>query len=186
MALDIHDIKRLLIEHGTHQYGREAVSQLEHALQCSQLAEAAGESEEMVAACLLHDLGHMLNKEKIAAHEHDQGKDDLHQYTLMPFLRPVFSDAVLEPIRMHVDAKRYLCHVETGYFESLSAESVRSLVLQGGIFSNEQANSFISQPHAEEAVRLRRYDDLAKIAGRVTPPLDHYLPRLEQLMPRTA
>ena len=185
MALDIHDIKRLLIEHGTHQYGREAVSQLEHALQCARLADAAGESEEMGAACLLHDLGHMLKSEKVATQSQDDGQDDLHQYALMPFLRSVFSDSVLEPIRMHVDAKRYLCHVERGYFESLSAESVRSLRLQGGIFSDEQANSFISQPHAEEAVRLRRYDDLAKIAGRATPTLDHYLPRLEQMMQRT-
>jgi phosphonate degradation associated HDIG domain protein len=186
MALPIQDIQRLLITYGANQYGREAVSQLEHALQCAHLAEAAEESNELIVACLLHDLGHMLNKENDAEGEPDSDHDDLHQYKLMPFLRSVLPDAVLEPIRLHVDAKRYLCYAQADYFDSLSPASVRSLALQGGVFNESQAHAFLSQAHADEAVRLRRYDDLAKVAGRETPSLDHYLPRLERLMTQAA
>lgn len=182
MALNTRDITRLLSDHGSKQYGREAVSQLEHALQCAHLAETAGESDEVVIASLLHDMGHMLKAEKAGAIEADNERDDLHQYALLPFLRGNLPDAVLEPIRLHVDAKRYLCQAEIAYFSSLSAASVRSLALQGGVFSQSQAHTFLQQPHAQEAIRLRRYDDLAKVAGRAVPPLEHYLARLEQLM----
>lgn len=186
MALDIQDITRLLTERGAQQYGMEAVSQLEHALQCAHLAERAGESDELVLACLLHDLGHLLAAEKAGTTEPDLKTDDLHQYTVLPFLRHVLPDAILEPIRMHVDAKRYLCQVESGYFESLSPASVASLVKQGGIFDASQCEEFIAQEHAYEAVRLRRYDDFAKVAGKQVPGLEHYLPRLQALMHGTA
>ena len=182
MALTTNDIVRLLIDHGAKQYGREAVSQLEHALQCAHLAESAGETDEVIIASLLHDVGHMLMAESSGAIEVNTDRDDLHQYTLMPFLRGKLPDAVLEPIRLHVDAKRYLCQADAAYFGSLSAASVHSLALQGGLFSADQAHAFLQQPHAEAAVRLRRYDDLAKVAGRAVPPLKHYLPQLEQLM----
>jgi predicted HD phosphohydrolase len=74
-----------------------------------------------------------------------------------------------------VAAKRYLCAVEPGYFETLSFASVRSLILQGGAFDEAGATGFIAQPHAAEAVRLRRWDDLAKDPAALTPPLEHYL-----------
>lgn len=186
MALDIQDITRLLTERGARQYGMEAVSQLEHALQCAHLAESAGDSDLLVMACLLHDLGHMLAAERGGQVEADPNSDDLHQYALLPFLRGRLPDAVLEPIRLHVDAKRYLCQVENGYFESLSPASVHSLAQQGGMFDASQCDEFMAQEHAYEAVRLRRYDDLAKVAGKQVPGLDHYLPRLQALMHGTA
>lgn len=182
MALSSKDIIRLLSDHGAKQYGREAISQLEHALQCAYLAESAGESDEVVIASLLHDVGHMLKAENAVAIQPDADRDDLHQYSLMPFLRGKVPDAVLEPIRLHVDAKRYLCHAEPAYFSALSAASIHSLGLQGGVFTEHQAHAFLQQPHAEAAIRLRRYDDLAKVAGRAVPPLEHYLQRLEHLM----
>jgi phosphonate degradation associated HDIG domain protein len=186
MPLSVNDICHLLNEHGKQQYGRESVSQLEHALQCAHLADAAGESDELVIACLLHDLGHLIQAEKLNAKEIDFNQDDLHQYCILPFLRDALSNAVLEPIRLHVEAKRYLCHAEAGYFESLSPASVHSLELQGGIFTQDQAQAFLLRPHAAEAVRLRRYDDLAKEPGRLIPPLQSYLPQLERLMLQTA
>jgi phosphonate degradation associated HDIG domain protein len=182
MALNSRDIIRLLSEHGAKQYGRESVSQLEHALQCAYLAESSGESDEVVIASLLHDLGHMLKADNVGAINSPGDRDDLHQFTPMPFLRGKLPAAVLEPIRLHVDAKRYLCHAEPAYFSSLSAASVYSLALQGGVFTKDQADAFLRQPHATSAVRLRRYDDLAKVAGRAVPPLAHYVHRLEQLM----
>jgi phosphonate degradation associated HDIG domain protein len=190
VALNLNDIQRLLVERGAQQYGREAVSQLEHALQCAHLAEVAGESDALVAACLLHDLGHLLASESAGGMgsdiASDTDHDDLHQYKLLPFLRGVLPDAVLEPIRLHVAAKRYLCQAEAGYFESLSPASVHSLAQQGGTFTDAEAGAFLHQSHAPEAVRLRRYDDLAKVPNCAVPPLAHFLSRLEPLMIQAA
>ncbi|MDQ7746282.1 phosphonate degradation HD-domain oxygenase [Hydrogenophaga pseudoflava] len=186
MALNIDDIVRLLEQRGAQQYGLEAVSQREHALQCAHLAETAGEPDELVIACLLHDLGHLIAAEKAGTMDTDMSQDDLHQYTVLPFLRGVLPDAVLEPIRLHVDAKRYLCQAEGGYYASLSTASVHSLAQQGGAYTAVESRAFLLQPFAADAVRLRRYDDKAKDPARVVPPLDHYLPRLEQLMLQTA
>jgi phosphonate degradation associated HDIG domain protein len=179
-SLTLDEIGGLLQRRGAAQYGREAVSQLDHALQCAQLAEQAGETPATVAAALLHDLGHLLAAERQQAQEPDDRCDDLHQYIALPFLRPLFDEDVLAPIRLHVDAKRYLCQAEPGYFETLSPASVNSLALQGGPFNEQEARAFLHQPFAAEAVRLRRYDDLAKVAGQATPDLRHYLPVLAQ------
>ena len=62
-----------------------------------------------------------------------------------------------------------------GYLEALSADSQRSLVLQGGVFDAAQAAAFIALPGADEAVRLRLWDDQAKSATMVTPPLAHFI-----------
>ena len=94
----------------------------------------------------------------------------------------MLSDAVLEPIRLHVDAKRCLCAIDDAYFGQLSADSVRSLELQGGIFSKEEAEAFLQKPYAEDALRLRKWDDRAKEENRATPGLDHYLSVVERVM----
>jgi predicted HD phosphohydrolase len=80
-----------------------------------------------------------------------------------------------------VDAKRCLCAVDAAYFSTLSADSVRSLKLQGGIFSTEEADDFMHKPFAQDALSLRRWDDLAKCPERVTPSLDHYIQLIERL-----
>ncbi|MBV9190124.1 MAG: HD domain-containing protein [Betaproteobacteria bacterium] len=169
----VHDLLALYSLEGAARYGGEAVTQLEHALQCAQLAERAGGTPELIAACLLHDVGHLL-----MANAGKKGADDVHQYVAVPFLRPLFSEAVLEPIRMHVDAKRYLCRKEKGYWKELSPTSQRTLELQGGIFSAEEGERFRRKPYAEDAIALRRFDDLAKTPGEPTQPLSHY----EQLL----
>jgi phosphonate degradation associated HDIG domain protein len=182
MPLSLADIKGLFDSFGAAAYSGEPVTQLEHALQSGALAEEDGASEELIAAAFLHDLGHLLNRQGETPTA--RGIDDLHQYFALPFLRPVLPDAVLEPIKLHVDAKRYLCAVDDGYFDSLSPDSVRSLKLQGGIFSAEQAREFLGRPFADDAVRLRRWDDLAKVAGKPTPDLNHYLRIVERVMLR--
>lgn len=175
MALSIEDIAILFERRGREQYSGEPVTQLEHALQCAKLAEDYGGDDELVTAALLHDLGHLLHD--LGETPSLQGVDDLHQYRAIPFLRGVFSDSVIGAIQGHVDAKRYLCATQPSYYESLSADSKRSLVLQGGVFNPEQSASFIAQPGADRAVRLRVWDDMAKSEGLVTPPLTHYLER---------
>jgi phosphonate degradation associated HDIG domain protein len=175
---EVHD---LLLRRGQKQYGLEAINQLEHALQCANLAEKAGETPETVVACLLHDFGHLLAAEREGAVKHNTNQDDLHQFIALPFLRGLFPDAVLEPIRLHVDAKRYLCLIYPAYWGDLSVASKRSLEQQGGIFTDAQAHAFIAQPYAEEAVRLRRYDDLAKVPNKAVPGLENYLERLAEV-----
>ncbi len=174
MSLTLSQVTDLLRTRGDTQYGMEAISQLEHALQCADLAEKAGETPETIAAALLHDLGHMLAAEREGLVDIDTRKDDLHQFVALPFLRGLFSEAVLEPIRMHVDAKRYLCLIDPGYWAELSPASKHSLVQQGGIFAEPEATAFMQQPFAGEAVRLRRYDDLAKTPLKVVPSLSHF------------
>ncbi len=181
MSMNVTEVLDLLERRGQSQYGMEAVSQLAHALQCAHLAERAGETPETVVAALLHDLGHLLAAERDGQKDHNSEQDDLHQFIALPFLRGLFSDAVLEPIRMHVDAKRYLCWAEASYWASLSDASKDSLVKQGGIFSQAQAEAFIVQPFAPEAVRLRRYDDLAKDPAKTAPDLGHYADQLQQV-----
>jgi phosphonate degradation associated HDIG domain protein len=182
VTLSTAEIIHLFETRATSQYGREAVSQLEHALQCAQLAEQAGETDATVVAALLHDLGHLIAAEKEARPDDMQQRDDLHQYIAIPFLRGLLPDAVLEPIRLHVDAKRYLCGSVPSYWASLSPASKRSLELQGGAYSVAELDAFIAQPFAEEAVRLRRYDDLAKIPNATTPALAHFHKKLEVLV----
>ena len=140
-------------------------------------AQDDGAAPALVAAALLHDVGHLLNDQGESPTL--RGVDDMHQFAALPFLRALFADDVLAPIRLHVDAKRYLCATRAGYFDALSADSKRSLILQGGIFSREQAMDFIAQTFAEDAVRLRLWDDLAKLPGAVTPPLAHFVAMLE-------
>lgn len=183
MALGIDEILHLYRTRGAAMYGGERVTQLEHALQCAQLAERSGGTREFLAACLLHDLGHLLAHRagEMPGFEEEGQTDDVHQFLAIPFLRGVLPDAVLEPIRLHVDAKRYLCFCEPGYWDTLSPASKRSLELQGGPFDAAGARHFLRQPHAEDAIVLRRFDDVAKDAGRPTPALGHYEPVLRGL-----
>jgi predicted HD phosphohydrolase len=107
--------------------------------------------------------------------------DDLHQFIALPFLRGLFPDRVLDAVQRHVDAKRWLCATRPDYAAALSADSQRSLVLQGGVFSAAQADAFIARPGAQDAVRLRLWDDLAKSADAVTPPLAHFIERARRI-----
>jgi phosphonate degradation associated HDIG domain protein len=174
--LSIPEIVQLLSSRATTWYGQEAVSQLEHGLQCAALAEKNDETPETVVAALLHDLGHMLSPHQpsVSLAESLPSKDDLHQFVALPFLRSLFPDAVLEPIKLHVDAKRYLCAVDSDYWADLSPASKHSLALQGGVFDEKQIGAFEDLPYYAEAVRLRRYDDLAKVPSLPTPDLAHF------------
>ena len=171
--LSIEDIELVFARRGAEQYSGEPVTQLEHALQTAHLAEQSGADDALITAALLHDLGHLL--QDLGDTPSLRGVDDVHQYAALPFLRGLFPDRVLGGISLHVDAKRYLCATRPGYHDALSDDSKRSLLLQGGMFSAEQADAFIARPGASEAVQLRIWDDLAKAADARTPPLAHFM-----------
>jgi len=169
--LTIDEIVRLYRTRGFSRYGQEAINQERHALQCGLLAQQAGASWELTAAALLHDLGHLLAEE---LPEQAPARDLRHEQVPIRFLRGLFPDAVLQPIRLHVEAKRFLCAMDPDYEASLSPASRHSLQLQGGAFRPDEAARFILQPHALDAVDLRRWDDQAKSPTRITPGWDHF------------
>lgn len=168
----IEDILQLFAQHGDSEYGGEAVTQLEHALQSASLAEQEGASSFLIAAALLHDVGHLLHD--LPDDAPDRGIDDHHENSASTFLRQLFPAEVTEPVRLHVTAKRYLCAVEPIYLERLSGPSLISLRLQGGPMTADEVASFRQNPHHPAAVRLRRWDDTAKVPKLQTPSLSHF------------
>ena len=173
----VDDLIALYADKGRSQYGGEPVSQLEHALQSAALAEAEGAGEALVAAALLHDAGPLVDRHADGAAE--AGIDRQHEDIAAGYLSRWFVPEVIEPIRRHVAAKRCLVTTERGYFETLSEASVLSLKLQGGAFSTGEARLFLALPGAEDALRLRKWDDLAKVPDAKTPGLAHYRRHLE-------
>ena len=173
----ISDILNTLSTHGHAQYGCEAVTQKQHALQCATLAKQALSDPSLVAACLMHDFGHLVHT--LGEDAAERGINDCHEERALPYLKDIFPKSVTAPIRLHVNAKRYLCAVDEEYWETLSPASKLSLELQGGIFSEAEACAFINQPYAKDAVQLRIWDDLAKDPELDTPDLEHFLPTLE-------
>jgi phosphonate degradation associated HDIG domain protein len=173
----VDEILALFRDRGQAAYLGEPVSQTEHALQAAWAAEQAGASSALVAAALLHDIGHLLHDlpEDCA----EQGMDARHEELGASWLRRYFGPAVTEPIRLHVPAKRYLCTAEPGYFAQLSEASRLSLKLQGGPFSTEEVEQFQAQPHFAAAVALRRWDEVAKIPNLKTPDLEHFRVHLD-------
>jgi phosphonate degradation associated HDIG domain protein len=158
---------------GDETYG-EGVTQLAHALQSAWLAEREGASAAEVAAALLHDIGHLLHSAGTDAAE--RGIDTRHEEAGARWLADAFGPEVSEPVRLHVSAKRYLCAVRPGYAQSLSAASQLSLTLQGGVMGAREVAEFEAGPYWESAVRLRLWDDEAKVVGLHTPPLSHFVP----------
>lgn len=155
----------------------EQIAQLDHALQSAALAVDEGASDTLVAAALLHDVGHLLDLDRPT----ERNVDLRHEDSGAAWLRPLLPSAVTAPIALHVRAKRYLCAVEPDYVAILSPGSIRSLELQGGAMSETEVAAFEVLPGHADAVRLRRWDDAAKVVGLEVPRLDTYVDLLEHL-----
>jgi [1-hydroxy-2-(trimethylamino)ethyl]phosphonate dioxygenase len=176
----IAELTGILEGKGARRYGLSDVNQLQHALQAALLAEQAGCDAALVTAALLHDIGHMVHN--LGESPAEAGIDDRHEELGRAYLAPLFGPAVTEPVRLHVPAKRYLCATESAYFATLSPDSVLSLTLQGGPLSADEVSRFRALPHAEAAVRLRRFDEGAKVADLPTPPVTHFLPYVRRCL----
>ncbi len=181
----ITELLDLLENHGQALYGGEAVTQREHALQAALAAEQANAGAALVAAALLHDIGHLLPASHVG--DGDKSFDLRHETAGADWLAIYFPPEVVDPIRLHVAAKRYLCYAEPGYWQALSPASRASLRVQGGPFTADEAKSFSEYPHFRAAVVLRRWDDAAKVSGLQTPDVCHYRRYLEAVLsePRT-
>ena len=151
----------------------ESVTQLEHACQCANQAQLYGGSTTQVTSALLHDMGHFLLDEHNAENDF-LDEDQNHEEIGANYLEPFFPEVVTTPIRLHVPAKRYLCTTDASYYDGLSEASKRSFRLQGGVMSDEEQAAFERIPHYQDALQLRRWDDLAKVRGLETPAIDTY------------
>lgn len=165
IASGLVDLYRL---RGNDRYD-EAVTQTEHALQCASLALAEQSDDATVVAALFHDIGHLLIPD-----ERESEEDRHHEMVASRFLARWFGPDVLQPIELHVAAKRYLCAVEPEYVDTLSPASVRSLGLQGGPMSDDEIAEFERSDYAHVAVSLRRWDDDAKVQNAPTPALETF------------
>ena len=155
----VDDVLALFRLRGHERYG-ERVSQLDHALQCASLAADAGAADALVVAALLHDYGHLIDDRGHMAEQ--DGLDGEHEAVGARALGAWFGPEVVQPIALHVAAKRYLCATSPGYLDALSPASRLSLQLQGGPFAPAEATAFGALRFAEDAVRLRRWDDWGK------------------------
>lgn len=162
------DILDLFKRRGHLAYDGEGITQWQHAWQCGRLARLAGAPPALQLAAWLHDLGHLLTG--LDGTPTLRGHDDRHEATAARVLEPLFGRAVSEPVAWHVQAKRYLVSAHPGYFERLSADSVRSLALQGGPMDDAACAAFRQRAFAEDAIRLRAWDDAGKDPGQQPDP----------------
>ena len=173
-------IAELFAGPGARDYLGETITIGVHMRQAGALAEAAGAAAPLVAAALLHDVGHL--RDEINELSCRAGTDRRHGEAGARWLSQWFGEAVTEPVQLHVAAKRFLCATEPGYFGLLSQESVRTLVLQGGPMTPEQAAAFEALPFARDAVAVRRWDDEAKDPAVTPPGFAHFEPLLNSLL----
>ncbi len=152
----VQQLKEIYRRRGAECYG-EQVTQLSHAVSCAHLAEDDHQSDDLIIAAFLHDIGHLID-------EVDGFDSQAHDRIGAQFLTQLgFKSDVVDPIREHAQAKRYLCHRAPSYLDTLSEASLESLVFQGGVMSEEEADRFEQIERFDACVTLRRYDDQGKV-----------------------
>jgi [1-hydroxy-2-(trimethylamino)ethyl]phosphonate dioxygenase len=175
----IEELLALYARRGSEAYFGEPVSVTDHCLQAAHFAQAAGASEALIVAALLHDIGHLL--ESVPDDIADWTSDAQHELIGGRWLAQRFGAQVSEPVRLHVPAKRYLCATNAVYMSRLSSASVRTLELQGGPMAQAEIAAFEAEPYCRDAVLVRRCDDQGKIAGLKIPGFGHYRAMIERL-----
>jgi gamma-butyrobetaine dioxygenase len=180
----VDTIAALFAGEGSQDYLGEQVSMAEHMLQAATLAAADQACGALVAAALLHDVGHFTGA--VSGRALMEGSDNRHDDTGADWLAQWFGPEVCEPVRLHVAAKRYLCAVDAAYLDELSPASVFTMSVQGGPMDAVEARAFEASPYADDAVAVRRWDDRAKDPAAPTRPFDHFRPTLERLLASTS
>lgn len=170
----------IFLRRGSDSYLGEDVTMSEHMLQAAALAEGEGADKSLIAAALLHDIGHFADE--FSAYSPSDTVDKRHDIVGAHLLEPYFDQRIVAAVRLHVAAKRYLCATNPEYLSLLSRASVHSLELQGGPMSPNEIVEFEEHGGFRDAVRVRVWDDHAKVSGVVTPTFEEYLPLLRQVL----
>ena len=167
---------------GGEEYLGEPVTMAEHMLQGAHLAEVNGEPDEIVAAALLHDIGHFTSE--FGTFSMTDTHDRHHENAGADVLAEFFPSVVTDCVRHHVAAKRYLCAVDPGYLDKLSEASLHSLRLQGGPMSEQEVAAFEREPNLADIVKVRYLDDAGKEPDMKMPGFSHYAPMLQRIVDR--
>ena len=165
---------------GAESYLGEAVTMAEHMYQTAALALDEGAPDALVAAALLHDIGHYTSE--FGEYAADDIVDKHHDAAGAKLLAGIFPPVVVECVRLHVAEKRYLCATDADYYDRLSPPSVHSLSLQGGPMSAAELAVFRASPFHLEAVRVRRWDDGGKTPGVKTLKFADFRPLLQRVL----
>lgn len=178
-------LEELFQQRGQDNYGVEKVTQLQHACQCGSLALNANVDDALVISAFLHDIGHILSEEalpkSLQADLHDH-----HEERGYTFLAQFFDNRIIDPIRLHVEAKRYLCTKNPDYAKKLSPTSYESYIDQGGPMSAEEIKKFESEPYFEEALKVREWDDTAKMEGQLPLGLRYFIELIDAYLTKQA
>ena len=157
-------IEKIIKNYKTNKslYIGEKVTMTEHMIQSAMLAEKNKCSSSLVCASFLHDYGHfILDDPDQLVNNKEDGK---HEDVAYLYLKKYFKKNVVEPIKIHVKAKRYLARNQK-YYNILSQASKASLHLQGGVMNEEESEKFENEKFFEDAVKLRKFDEAAKKTG---------------------
>ncbi|MCM0041200.1 MAG: HDIG domain-containing protein [Algoriphagus sp.] len=161
-------------KHGNEDYIGEPVSQLEHMCQSAQLAEEEGFDEEVILAAFFHDLGHLITQGPTTEMMGEFGVKR-HEQLGADFLRSLgFSEKIAQLVENHVQAKRYLTFRYPDYYTKLSEASKQTLIYQGGPMKEEEALKFEKDPLFEVSLRMRTWDEEAKLTDQPLPSLTRY------------
>lgn len=165
---------------GHEEYLGEPVTMAEHMLQGAYFAKRQKECDEIIVATLLHDIGHFTSE--FGMFSMNDTTDRWHEDAGAAILAPFFPVLITDCVRYHVSAKRYLCAIDSIYFEQLSAASKHSLQLQGGPMNAAQVAEFERNPNLDSIVKVRRFDDQGKVPNMKTPAFDHYQPTIQKIV----
>ena len=160
--------------HGGEEYAGEKVSQLEHMAQAAALADQQGHDEDVVLAAFLHDIGHICVSATGDEAMGDYGVKDHEEIGADYLKQKGFSKKVVRLVESHVEAKRYLTYKDPGYYDQLSDASKKTLEYQGGKMDTEEAKAFEQYPLFDLIIKMRRWDEEAKIENMPVPDLEHY------------
>ncbi|MBK7149603.1 MAG: HDIG domain-containing protein [Bacteroidetes bacterium] len=147
---------------GGANYSGEKVTQLEHASQTAQLAIQDEQTEEVIIAAFLHDIGHLLDDAPEAETMDEFGIKDHEAMGADYLLQHGFSTPLADLVRSHVEAKRYLCAVNKRYYEQLSHASKMTLQHQGGPMNAAEVAAFETKPLKNLIIKMRTWDEEAK------------------------
>jgi 2-amino-1-hydroxyethylphosphonate dioxygenase (glycine-forming) len=170
----VNEVLSLYERFGGEDYIGEPVSQVEHMCQCAQLAEDEGFDEEVILAAFFHDIGHLLEHVMPVEQMDGFGVVDHEKLGGEYLMQKGFSENITRLVASHVNAKRYLTYKFPQYYEQLSGASKRTLEFQGGVMSVEEAQLFENDPLHSTYIKLRKWDEAAKLEHVPLPALDRY------------